>query len=279
VTEQGEVVSSKYANRGTAFYQMELLAASVFEHALKSEREDALKPRAEIDDAMEALSGASRAAYTRLIGNPDLVTYFQSASPLEEISLLNIGSRPARRFGAKSLADLRAIPWVFAWAQNRHIITGWYGVGSALKNFIEVRGEEGEAMLARMFKDSRLFRLIMDEVEKTLLIVDLAIARAYSGLVAEAQVRDTIFPMIEAEYRLTAEMVRKASGEAEIGARFPRHREVLAERLPMINAVNREQVELLRRFRGASTEAERERYKLALLLSINCIAAGLGATG
>jgi phosphoenolpyruvate carboxylase len=279
VTEQGEVVSSKYANRGTAGYQMELLAASVFEHALKSEREDALKPRAEIDDAMEALSGASRAAYTRLVGNPDLVTYFQSASPLEEISLLNIGSRPARRFGAKSLADLRAIPWVFAWAQNRHIITGWYGVGSALKNFIEVRGEEGEAMLARMFKDSRLFRLIMDEVEKTLLIVDLDIARAYSGLVAETEVRDTIFPMIEAEYRLTADMARKVSGEDEIGARFPRHREVLAERLPMINAVNREQVELLRRFRGASTEAERERYKPALLLSINCIAAGLGATG
>ncbi|HSA67854.1 MAG TPA: phosphoenolpyruvate carboxylase, partial [Methyloceanibacter sp.] len=279
VTEQGEVVSSKYANRGTAGYQMELLAASVFEHALKSEREEALKPRAEIDDAMEALSGASRAAYTRLVGNPDLVIYFQSASPLEEISLLNIGSRPARRFGAKSLADLRAIPWVFAWAQNRHIITGWYGVGSALKNFLEVRSEEGEAMLLRMFKDSRLFRLIMDEVEKTLLIVDLTIARAYSGLVAEHQVRDTIFPMIEAEYRLTAEMARKVSGEAEIGARFPRHREVLAERLPMINAVNREQVELLRRFRGASTEAERERYKLALLLSINCIAAGLGATG
>jgi phosphoenolpyruvate carboxylase len=279
VTEQGEVVSSKYANRGTAGYQLELLAASVFEHALKSEREDALKPRAEIDDAMEALSGASRAAYTRLVGNPDLVTYFQSASPLEEISLLNIGSRPARRFGAKSLADLRAIPWVFAWAQNRHIITGWYGVGSALQNFLEVRGESGEAMLYRMFKDSRLFRLILDEVEKTLVIVDLGIARDYSGLVAEDRVRDTIFPMIEGEYRLTAERVRKISGEAEIGDRFPRHREVLKERLPMINEVNREQVELLRRFRGASTEAERERYKPALLLSINCIAAGLGATG
>jgi phosphoenolpyruvate carboxylase len=251
----------------------------VFEHALKSEREDAPKPRAEIDDALEALSGASRAAYTRLVGNPDLVAYFQSASPLEEISLLNIGSRPARRFGAKSLADLRAIPWVFAWAQNRHIVTGWYGVGSALKNFIEVRGESGEAMLGRMFKDSRLFRLIVDEVEKTLLIVDLDIARDYSGLVAEDRVRDTIFPMIEREYRLTADMVRKVSGEAAIGDRFPRHREVLAERLPMINEVNREQVELLRRFRGASTEAERERYKPALLLSINCIAAGLGATG
>jgi phosphoenolpyruvate carboxylase len=279
VTEQGEVVSSKYANRGTAGYQLELLAASVFEHALKSEREDALKPRAEIDDAMEALSGASRAAYTRLVGNEDLVTYFQSASPLEEISLLNIGSRPARRFGAKSLADLRAIPWVFAWAQNRHIITGWYGVGSALKNFLDVRGEEGEAMLSRMFNGSRLFRLIVDEVEKTLLIVNLDIARDYSGLVAEDRVRDTIFPMIEGEYRLTADMVRKVAGEADLGERFPRHREVLAERLPMIDEVNREQVELLRRFRGASSEAERERYKPALLLSINCIAAGLGATG
>ena len=92
-------------------------------------------------------------------------------------------------------------------------------------------------------------------------------------------VRDTIFAMIEREYRLTAEMVLKVSGEAAIGDRFPRHREVLAERLPTINEVNREQVELLRRFRGASTEAERERYKSALLLSINSIAAGLGATG
>jgi phosphoenolpyruvate carboxylase len=279
VTEQGEVVSSKYANKGTAAYQMELLAASVFEHALKSEREEALKPRAEIDDAMEALSGASRAAYTRLVGNPELVTYFQAASPLEEISLLNIGSRPARRFGGKSLSDLRAIPWVFAWAQNRHIITGWYGVGSALNSFIEVRGEAGEAMLHRMFEDSRLFRLIMDEVEKTLLLVDLDIAADYSGLVAEAQTRQTIFAMVESELKLTTQMVRKLSGGAEIGARFPRYRDVLKERLTTINDVNREQVDLLRRFRGAANESERERYKPALLLSINTIAAGLGATG
>jgi phosphoenolpyruvate carboxylase len=279
VTEQGEVVSSKYANRGTALYQMELLAASVFEHALKSEREEALAPHAEIDDALEALSGASRAAYTRFISHPDLVAYFQSASPLEEISLLNIGSRPARRFGARSLADLRAIPWVFAWAQNRHLITGWYGLGSALKTFMAVRGEEGEALLKRMFKSSRLFRLILDEVEKTLLIVDLDIARDYSSLVPEAPVRESIFAMIEAELALTREMVLKVSGDDAVAARFLRHREALDERLPTINEVNREQVELLRRFRGAATESERERWKPALLLSINTIAAGLGATG
>ena len=225
VTEQGEVVSSKYANRGTALYQMELLAASVFEHALKSEREEALVPHAEIDDAMEALSGASRAAYTRLISHPDLVTYFQSASPLEEISLLNIGSRPARRFGARSLADLRAIPWVFAWAQNRHLITGWYGLGSALETFIAVRGEEGEALLKRMFKDSRLFRLIMDEVEKTLLIVDLDIARDYSE--SRRGRRSARGDLRHDRGRARSHQGDGAEGERrpEIAGRFPRHRE------------------------------------------------------
>ncbi|ODA66284.1 Phosphoenolpyruvate carboxylase [Methyloligella halotolerans] len=279
VTEQGEVVSFKYANKGTALYQMELLGASVFAHALKSEREEALVPRAEFEDAMEALSGASRAAYTKFLTHPDLVTYFQSASPLEEISLLNIGSRPARRFGAKSLGDLRAIPWVFAWSQNRHAITGWYGVGSGIKSFLEVRGESGEKLLRRMFSDSRLFRLVMDEVEKMLLIVDLSVGRNYASLVADEKARDAIFSMIEREYRLTTEMVLRVSGDSQIAERFPDFSRSLKDRLPTINEVNREQVELLRRFRSAETESEREEYKVPLLMSINCIAAGLGATG
>src|SRR3989454_8271786 len=108
ITEQGGVVAFKYANRGTAAYQTELLAASVLEHSLKSEREEALVPTAEFDEAMEALSGAAHAAYRRLIEHPDLVAYFQAASPLEEIALLNIGSRPPRRFGARTLGDLRS---------------------------------------------------------------------------------------------------------------------------------------------------------------------------
>jgi phosphoenolpyruvate carboxylase len=279
VTEQGEVVSYKYANKGTALYQMELLASSVFEHALKSEREEALKPKREFDDIMEALAGASRAAYTSLVSHPGLVQYFQEASPIEEISLLNIGSRPARRFGAKSLADLRAIPWVFAWAQNRHIITGWYGVGSALSSLLQVRGQQGEALLPRLFKDSRLFRLIIDEVEKTLLLVDLDIARDYASLVEDEGVREMIFSMIEQELRLTREMVLRVSGGSEIAERFPEFRRALGHRLSAVNEVNRIQVELLRRFRSASTDAEREAYKSALLLSINTVAAGLGATG
>ncbi|KAB1075191.1 phosphoenolpyruvate carboxylase [Methylobacterium planeticum] len=278
-TEQGEVVSFKYANRGTAAYQMELLASSVFAHALNSEREAASVPRAEFDDVLEAFSGASRAAYVNLIQHPDLVTYFGAASPLDEIALLNIGSRPARRFGARSLGDLRAIPWVFAWAQNRHVITGWYGVGSGLQSFLEVRGAQGEAQLRRMFRESRLFRLIMDEVEKTLLMVDLEIARDYASLVPDAEARENIFALIEAEYRLTCEMAVRVSGDRVPAERFPLFRDRLNERLPTINQVSREQVELLRRFRAEEDEDQREAVKSALLLSINCIAVGFGATG
>jgi phosphoenolpyruvate carboxylase len=279
VTEQGEVVSFRYANRGTAAYQMELLASSVFVHALKSEREDALIPRAEFDDALEAISGASLAAYTKFVSDPDLVAYFQAASPLEEISLLNIGSRPARRFGARSLADLRAIPWVFAWAQNRHAITGWYGVGSGLASFIDVRGERGLQFLTRMFRDSRLFRLILDEVEKTLALVDLSIARQYASLVADESVRVKVFEAIEKEYELTVETILRVTGGAQIAERFKDYHSRLADRLPTINEVNREQVDLLRRFRATEDEAAKEVVKAPLLLSISCIAAGLGATG
>ncbi|MDP4001925.1 phosphoenolpyruvate carboxylase [Methylobacterium sp. NEAU K] len=275
-TEQGEVVSFKYANRGTAAYQMELLAASVFEHALAGDGERA---GAGHDDALEALAGASRAAYVQFLQTDGLVDYFQAASPLDEIALLNIGSRPARRFGARSLSDLRAIPWVFAWSQNRHVITGWYGVGSGLASFVDVRGREGEATLRRLFHESRVLRLVLDEVEKTLMMVDLDIARAYAGLVPDSAVRERIFSLIEAEYALTREMVLRVSGGSDLAERFPLFRDRLKGRLPTINQVGREQVELLARYRAETDEDRREEVKSALLLSINCIAVGFGATG
>jgi phosphoenolpyruvate carboxylase len=279
ITEQGEVVSFKYANRGTAQYQLELLAASILEHSLKSEREKALVPTAEFDEVMEALSGAAQAAYRQLIDHPDLFTYYQAASPLEEISLLNLGSRPARRFGARSLSDLRAIPWVFAWSQNRHFVPGWYGVGSGILTFLQVRGARGAALLDRMFMESRLFRLIVDEVEKTLAYVDLELVREYAELVSDAGVRTNILTMIEEEYRRTVEAVLRISGGTELVERYPRFRRRLARRLPTINQVSRQQIELLRRFRASGGDKTQEEQLSALLLSINCIAAGFGATG
>ena len=279
LTEQGEVVSFKYANRGTAAYQTELLAASVLEHALKSEREQALVPTTEFDEAMEALSGAAHAAYRRLVEHPRLVDYFQAASPVEEIALLNIGSRPARRTGLRTLADLRAIPWVFAWMQNRHVLPGWYGVGSGLATFLDVRGTRGEALLQRMFHEFRLFRLIVDEVEKTLSYVDLDIARAYAELVTDPWLRQEIFSLVTDEYHRTIGVVRRLTGCTGLAERFPQFRQRLASRLPALNQVNRQQIELLRRYRAAGPDKPGDDQLAALLLSINCIAAGFGTTG
>ena len=279
ITEQGEVVSYKYANRGTAQYQCELLASSVMVHTLKSEREEALAPVGEFDEALEALSGAAQAAYRRFVEHPHLFTYYQAASPLDELALLNLGSRPARRFGARSLSDLRAIPWVFAWSQNRHFVPGWFGVGSGLATFLEVRGARGEALIGRMYRDSRLFRLIMDEVEKTLTYVDLDIASEFASLVPDAEPRDAIFSLIVDEYERTREMVLRVTGATTPAEQFPRFLRRLGRRLPVLNQVSRQQVQFIRQFRGATDESERKEVLSALLLSISTIAAGFGATG
>jgi phosphoenolpyruvate carboxylase len=275
VTEQGEVVSFKYANRGTAAYQIELLGASVVEHVLRSEREAALIPVHEFHEAMEALSGTAWSAYRKLMEIPTMLEYLQQSSPLEELSMLNIGSRPARRTQARTLADLRAIPWVFAWTQNRHMLSGWYGLGSGIKAFLDVRKERGLELLKRMFREARLFRLILDDVERTLSQVDLPIAREYAGLVEDPAVREAIFSQVTEEYRLTGEMILRISGGACIAERFPQFRRRLTRRLQTLNEVSREQVHLLRAHRAKSSEEVRT----ALLMSINCAAAGFGATG
>jgi len=275
VTEQGEVVSFKYANRGTAAYQIELLGASVVEHVLRSERDAALVPVHEFHEAMEALSGTAWSAYRKLMEMPTMLEYLQASSPLEELAMLNIGSRPARRTQARTLADLRAIPWVFAWTQNRHMLSGWYGVGSGIKAFLDVRKERGLDLLRRMFREARLFRLILDDVERTLSQVDLEIAREYAGLVEDENVREPIFAQVEAEYRLTSQMILHISGGACIAERFPQSRRRLTRRLKTLNEVSREQVHLLRAHRAGSSEE----LRIALLMSINCAAAGFGATG
>jgi phosphoenolpyruvate carboxylase len=280
VTEQGEVVSFKYANRGTARFQMELLAASVLEHSLGYGRhaEAALDP--EFEEAMRTLSDLSRSVYRELVDHPGLVSYYEHASPAEELALMNLGSRPARRFGARTLQELRAIPWVFAWTQNRHLVPGWYGVGSAVSRFLELRGRAGEALLRRMFERWPMFRLIVDEVEKTLPQVDLEIAREYAHLVPDARTRDEIFGMVEAEYGRTVDAVLRVTGGDLLLERFPRFRRRLSRRLPALNRVGLQQVELIRRFRGASErEHLREESLAPLLVSIGCVAAGLGWTG
>jgi phosphoenolpyruvate carboxylase len=277
LTEQGEVVSFKYAHRDAAIYQLELLAASVMEYSLEAE---AAEPVPGFDEAMEALAGAAHAAYRGLVQHPDFLAYYTAATPLEELALLNIGSRPARRSSTRALSDLRAIPWVFAWTQNRHFVPGWYGVGSALGAFLDIRGERGEALLHRMFAETPLFRLIIDEVEKTLVQVDMKLARAYAELVPDPRVRAEILGLIEAEYERTVATVLRITGEAALADRFPQFRRRVGRRLAMLERAHYQQIELLQRVRASGEDADtRAKHLSGLLMSINCIAAGFGTTG
>ncbi|PLP55969.1 phosphoenolpyruvate carboxylase [Mesorhizobium loti] len=280
VTEQGEVVSSKFANRGTGLHQLEILSASVFAHSVKSPNEAELKDIPEFDEALEALTGMSLAAYASLIGEPGFIDYFNQASPVEELALLKIGSRPARRFGARDIADLRAIPWVFAWSQNRHLLTGWYGIGSAISSFVTVRGDAGRDLLRQMFERSRFFRLIVDEVDKTLYQADMEIGRLYAGLVADSNTGGRIFRKIEAEYDLTSTMVRSIVGDTDFAARFPAFKRNFDRLRPEMDSIHALQVKLLQEVRDQAANASPSKRPVnALLLSINCISAGLGWTG
>jgi phosphoenolpyruvate carboxylase len=152
-------------------------------------------------------------------------------------------------------------------------------MGSGLLNFLQIRGERGTKLLKRMYTESRLFQLVLDEVEKTLSYVDLEIARLYADLVPDTRTREEIFGMVEAEYHRTVEVVLGLTGGRELAERFPRFRRRLTRRMATINQVSRQQVELLRRFRAAAGDQERQQYLSALLLSINCISSGFGATG
>ena len=275
LTEQGEVVSGKYANRGYAETQLEILAAGMLEHSLPAA--DEREPHPGFEEAMEALSQLSHTAYRKLTEHPGLVMFYQNASPVEELALLKIGSRPARRFGARTLDDLRAIPWVFAWTQNRMMIPGWYGVGEAIAEFTRVRGEDGWELLRAMFAEHRLFRLIVDEVEKALFQVQLDIARDYAALAPDADAAAEIFGMIEEEYARTRDAVLKISGAEGLCERFVLFRDRLSRRLPIIDRVSAEQVDLIRLCR--EDERPDTENLVPLLLSINCVAAGLGWTG
>ncbi len=280
VTEQGEVVSGKYSNRGTASYQLELLGASVLAHTLKSPHESRAGDAADFVAIMDGLSSASHRAYRDLVLGEGFLDYFQAASPVEELALLKIGSRPARRFGARGIEDLRAIPWVFAWSQNRHLLTGWYGLGTALDRFRWDHGRAGAAELRTMFARSRVFRLVLDEVEKTLFQADLDIAALYAGLVPDETLRRRVLAKLREEYALTRSRLLEITGEADLAERFPAFRDRIGGGRGMIDRCNRWQVGLLAHYRAAPEDSdEKRRVRVPLLLSMNCIAAGLGWTG
>ncbi|WP_028717379.1 phosphoenolpyruvate carboxylase [Paracoccus sp. J39] len=271
-TEQGEVVSLKFANRSTAEYELELLVSSVLAQSLQATPEPV---RPEFNDTLEALADMSCTAYRALLHRPGFIDYFRQASPVEELALLKMGSRPTRRFGAGGLEDLRAIPWVFAWSQNRHLITGWYGFGTAVETFRRFHREDGDALLRRMLRDSRIFRLIVDEVEKSLFHADMRIAETYAALVRDPAVRGDIFGRIGQEYECSRAAVVFLTGQAGIGERFPN----MAGRFGRVRAdlerVHGVQVRLL----GDNRHRPGPEISIPLMQTMNSISTALGWTG
>ncbi|WP_300445086.1 phosphoenolpyruvate carboxylase [uncultured Mameliella sp.] len=271
LTEQGEVVTAKYANTGTAAAQLELLASSVLRHSTGPAFET-VDPEAE--DVMETLSSLSQTTYQTLLQHPSFLSYFNQASPVNELALLKIGSRPARRFGASTLSDLRAIPWVFAWSQNRHMISSWYGFGQALQDFQAIRGAGGEKALARAMRDLPLFRLCIDEVEKSLLMVRLDIAEIYAGLVEDRIEAEAVFGLIEAEHERSVAAIERLTG-TPLGSRFPNAVSRITRHEAALRSAHEAQVHLLRLMR----QEDGNRHRIQLMQSMNCISAGLGWTG
>jgi len=274
LTEQGEVVSAKYANRGTALHNMEQLTSAVLLHTARSDQDSPAR-NPEFDEAMVALSGMSQAAWSRLVESPGFVEFFEEASPVGELSALKLGSRPARRHGAKTLSDLRAIPWVFAWSQNRHMLTGWYGFGAAISSFLTVRGAEARALLQDMFARDALFRMVVDEVEKSLVQTDMDIAAAYAGLLSDRELARNMFGRIRDEFERTTAAILLITGQDSIATRFPLFRESIARNRSALERLNHLQIALLRKAR----QSDRPTLSVPLLQSMNSIAAGLGWTG
>jgi phosphoenolpyruvate carboxylase len=275
ITEQGEVLNWKYSDPVLAERNLELMVAASLDSLAGPPR---VSPQQEErwGRAMEAMSADAFDFYRRHVAeNPDILPYFQQATPVGELEHARIGSRPARRGQSRGLEDLRAIPWVFGWMQSRHVLPGWFGVGHALERFA-ARGADAEALLREMLGGFPLFEDLVRNVETGMAKADLSIARRYAALVPDAALRDRVFGMIEDEFERTRRMVLTVTGQAELLEQSPVLARSIRLRNPYVDPISLIQVELLRRRRRGD---ESEELGEALAATINGISAGLRNTG
>ncbi|HWI41652.1 MAG TPA: phosphoenolpyruvate carboxylase [Verrucomicrobiae bacterium] len=276
ITEQGEVINWKYSDPALAVRNLELMVAASLEALLRNRGALPAADEGEWEPAMEEMSAAAFSFYRdKIAENPDVLEYFEQATPVLEFHLARIGSRPARRSGGKGLADLRAIPWGFGWMQSRHVIPGWFGVGYALERFTAER-TEGLESLRRMLREFPFFYDFIRNVELALAKVDLPLARLYAGLVADEGVRERVFSMVAEEYRRTHRMVLEITGQNALLEENPVLARSLRLRNPYVDPLSLIQIELLRRKREGG---ESEELDYVLAATISGIAAGLRNTG
>ena len=271
LTEQGEVIADKYGLAELAHRNLELALSALVEASLAHRApHHAVEDVRRWHEIMNLVSSAAYGTYRRFIDDPGMVEYFTTSTPVEELGLLNIGSRPAKRRQTVGVTHLRAIPWVFGWTQSRQIIPGWYGVGSG---FEAAFGAGLGSDLTRMYREWPFFRTFISNVEMTVAKTDLSIARHYVDNLVPAE-RRPMLEMIAAENARTVAALRRVTG-ADLLADRPLLRRALAVRDPYLDPLNVLQVELLKRSRSG----DHERYRRGLLLTINGIAAGMRNTG
>jgi len=274
LTEQGEVIASKYGNAEIGRRNLEVLTAATLEATLIDD-ENRIEPVQPFFAAMDRLSELAFQAYRGLVYETEgFETYFRQSTPLSEIAALNIGSRPASRTKSARIEDLRAIPWVFSWSQCRLMLPGWYGFGSAVEKWLEEGGSI--EVLRRMYKAWPFFRSLLSNMDMVLAKTDLAIASRYADLVESIELRDRIFPRLQEEWHRTTKHLLAVIENDHLLADNPLLARSLRNRLPYMNPLNHLQVELLRRFRAGTDDLDVRR---GIQLAINGLAAGLRNSG
>jgi len=272
VTEQGEIINEKYGLRGIALRTLEQMTGSVaLATAMPKHRGN---DRAEWHDMMDVIANESRRVYRKLIyETPNFYEYFRSATPIDLIERMRIGSRPSARRRQSGIEDLRAIPWVFSWTQARFVLPGWYGVGSGLAKAIDQFGEEA---FADMFSEWYFHRSLTADTEMVLAKSDLGIAEQYSMLAGDA-LHEEFFPIIKTEFDLTSELILKYSEHDSLLQGDITLQRAIMLRNPYVDPMSLMQVDLLSRWRESNRE-DQEIFD-ALLASVNGIAQALQNTG
>jgi len=285
LTEQGEIIASKFSNAEIGRRNLELLVAATLEatltpHALEGDKAQRL---AGFETLMADLSERAYKAYRNLVyETPGFTDYFFSATPIAEIAELNLGSRPASRKSTKRIEDLRAIPWGFSWGQCRLLLPGWYGFGSAITEWLdEGQREEKVATLQAMFKEWPFFATLLSNMDMVLAKTDLAIASRYAELVADVELRERIFKRISAEHGTALRCLETITGAHERLAGNPLLARSIQNRFAYLDPLNHLQVELIHRHRAVAGDPAQidERVHRGIHLSINGVAAGLRNTG
>jgi phosphoenolpyruvate carboxylase len=277
LTEQGEVISSKYAEPEIGRRNLETLIAATIESTLLGN--DPIGDNApRYYQAMEKLAQHSFAAYRNLVfETPGFKQFFQESTPIREISGLHIGSRPASRKASDEIEDLRAIPWVFSWGLNRAMIPGWYGFGHAVEAFMsEDQTGKGLELLQEMYRTWPFMQTLLSNMDMVLAKTDIGIASRYAELVTDANLRDHVFGRICEEWERCSKWLFAITGNTELLQDNPTLARSIHNRTPYIDPLNHLQVELLRRYRSGEDSDE---VKRSIHLTINGVTAGLRNSG